>query len=34
MSINDRIKEVRKYLKMNQTEFGKSLSVSRGVINN
>lgn len=34
MTINERVKEVRKKLEMNQTDFGASLSVSRGVINN
>jgi transcriptional regulator with XRE-family HTH domain len=32
--INQRILEVRKALKMSQTEFGKEIGVSRGVINN
>lgn len=34
MTICERIKCVRKELKMNQTDFGKSLSVSRDTINN
>ena len=32
--INDRILELRKSLKLNQTDFGKRIGVSRGVINN
>lgn len=32
--INDRILEVRKTLKLSQTDFGKRIGVSRGVINN
>ena len=32
--INQRILEVRKTLKLSQTEFGKEIGVSRGVINN
>lgn len=32
--INSRILELRKNLKMSQTEFGKGIGVSRGVINN
>lgn len=34
MTICERIKLVRKELNMNQTDFGKSLSVSRDTINN
>ncbi len=34
MSINDRIKQLRKTLKLSQTDFGKNLGVSRDVINN
>ena len=33
-AINQRILQLRKHLKLNQTEFGKSIGVSRGVINN
>lgn len=32
--MNERIKELRKSLKLSQTEFGKKLGVSRDVINN
>ena len=32
--INARILELRKFLKLSQTDFGKSIGVSRGVINN
>lgn len=32
--INSRILKLRKNLKLSQTEFGKSIGVSRGVINN
>ena len=32
--INERILEVRKSLKLSQTEFGKRIGVSRGVMNN
>ena len=32
--INQRILSLRKHLKLNQTEFGKAIGVSRGVINN
>lgn len=32
--MNERIKELRKSLKLSQTEFGKRLGVSRDVINN
>lgn len=32
--VNQRILEVRKKLKLSQTEFGKEIGVSRGVINN
>lgn len=32
--INQRILSLRKILKLNQTEFGKAIGVSRGVINN
>lgn len=34
MSINDRIKQLRKSLNLSQTDFGKKLGVSRDVINN
>ncbi len=34
MNINDRIKEVRKKLKLSQTAFGEKLGVGRGVITN
>lgn len=34
MSINKRIKEIRKDAKLNQTEFGEKLGVSRSVIAN
>ena len=34
MPINDRIKLLRKTLKLSQTDFGKNLGVSRDVINN
>lgn len=34
MSINDRIKQLRKTLRLSQTDFGKNLGVSRDVINN
>ena len=34
MGIETRIKEVRKHLKLNQTEFGESLGVNRNVIKN
>lgn len=34
MTINDRIKEVRKALKLSQTLFGEKLGVGRGVITN
>ena len=32
--INERILEIRKTLKLSQTEFGKRIGVSRGVMNN
>lgn len=32
--MDTRIKELRKYLKLSQTDFGKHLGVSRDVINN
>lgn len=32
--INQRVLALRKHLKLNQTEFGKAIGVSRGVINN
>jgi transcriptional regulator with XRE-family HTH domain len=34
MPINERIKLLRKTLKLSQTDFGKNLGVSRDVINN
>lgn len=34
MNINDRIKEIRKILKLSQTAFGERLGVGRGVITN
>lgn len=34
LNINDRIKEVRKKLKLSQTAFGEKLGVGRGVITN
>lgn len=34
MSVNDRIKEIRKHLKLSQTVFGEKLGVGRGVIAN
>ena len=33
MGIEQRIKEVRKHLGMNQTDFGESLSVTRNMVN-
>lgn len=33
-AINGRILELRKSLKLSQTDFGKAIGVSRGVINN
>ena len=34
MTINERIKKLRKSLGLSQTEFGKNIGVSRDVINN
>ena len=34
MTINERVKILRKELKLSQTEFAEKLSVSRDVINN
>ena len=34
MNISDRIKEIRKSLKLSQEEFGQILGVSRDVIGN